>query len=270
MLLRPHLRLLRNRLIIAAIVTFVGVVIEFMATSASDLSFGVFWHQACNCPVELSDVRILVEVAFDFVIIGGILGYMSGGGNAQSYAQPAALRFMLTRPQSRLDLVLTPFLISATAIALLPGFVWMLLVGWLYLVHAPSLGHLVAILETIPAASQLGSHPTFRALTAAAHLGRFYLAGISVGLCIYVFLSSSRWLMQSRFTSLKIVGLFSSVFLLLLFILMRIAWTRSLLFIPANHAALTYLPSQTAIALHFAFAAAWCYGTLRVARDLQL
>ena len=167
MLFRPHLRLLRGRLIAAAVFALGIVLIEFMATASDDLSLGAFWHQACTCPVDPSDVRILLTLALDFVFVAGIMGYMSGmGKNSASYPQPSALRFMLTRPQSRLDLVLAPFLIAATAIILLPGLAWLLLIGWLYLVHAPSLGHLVAVLETIPAASQLGPHPSFPALAA--------------------------------------------------------------------------------------------------------
>jgi len=271
MLLRPHLHLLRGRLIAAAAVTLGVVLLEFIATSADDLSLGALWHKACTCPVDPSDARILLSLAIDFLLIAGILGFRSGTGkNLQSYVEPSALRFMLTRPQSRLDLILAPFLIAATAIILLPGLVWLLLVGWLYLVHAPSLGHLVAILETIPAASHLGPHPSFLALAAATHMGRFYLAGISVGLCVYVFLTSSRWLTQSRFTSAKIVGLFGSVFVFLLMFALRFAWTRSLLFSPAHYDAVTYLPSQTAIALHFAFFVAWFYGTLWIVRDLEL
>jgi hypothetical protein len=271
MLFRPHLRLLRGRLIAAAVVALGVVLIEFMATVSDDLTLGAFWHQACTCPVDPSDVRILLSLALDFVFIAGILGYMSGTSkNSQSLPQPSSLRFMLTRPQSRLDLILAPFLIAATAITLLPGLAWLLLIGWLYLVHAPSLGHLVAILETIPAASHLGPHPSFLALAAATHMGRFYLAGISVGLCVYIFLTSSRWLMQSRFISIKIVGLFSSVFVFLLIFALRFAWMRSLLFSPPHYEAVTYLPSQFAIALHFAFALAWFYGTLRIMRDLEL
>jgi len=271
MLFRPHLRLLRGRLIAAAAVTLGTVLIEFMATSSDDLSLGAFWHKACACPVDPSDARILLTLAIDFVLIAGTLGFRSGTGkNSQSYVQPSALRFMLTRPQSRLDLVLAPFLICAAAIILLPGLAWFLLLGWLYLVHAPSLGHLVAILEIIPAASHLGPDPGFPALAAATHMGRFYLAGISVGLAVYVFLSSSRWLMQSRFTSVKLVGLFGSVFAFLVVFALRFAWTRWLLFTPVHYDAVTYLPSQTAIALHFAFFVAWFYGTLWVIRDLEL
>jgi hypothetical protein len=270
MLFRPHLRLLRGRLITAAAVALGIVLIEFMATASDGLNLGAFWHQACTCPVDASDARILLTLALNFVFIAGIMGYMSGTGKTQSYPPPAALRFMLTRPQSRLDLILAPFLIAATAIILLPGLAWMLLIGWLYLVHAPSLGHLVAVLETVPAASHLGPHPSFLALAHATHLGRFYLAGISVGLSVYVFLTSIRWLMQSRFTSIKIVGLFSSVFVFLLMSAIRFAWIRSLLFYPPHYAAVTYLPSLTAVILHFAFVVAWFYGTLWIMRDTEL
>lgn len=271
MLFRPHLRLLRGRLITATAVTLGGVLIEFMATSSDNLSLGAFWHTACTCPVDPPDVRILLNVALNFVLVAGFLGFLSGTGkSSQTYAQASDLRFMLTRPQSRLDLLLAPLLISATAIVLLPGLAWLLLVGWLSLVHAPSLGHLVAILETIPGASHLGPHPGFLALAAATHMGRFYLAGVSAGLCVYMFLASSRWLMHSRFLSIKIAGLIGSVFVFLMMFAIRFAWMRALLFSPNRYIAVTYLPSQTAIALHFAFFVVWFCGTLWVIRDLEV
>ena len=77
-------------------------------------------------------------------------------------------------------------------------------------------------------------------------------------------------LCKAGFTFLKPVGLFSSIFAFLLILALRFAWTRSLLFSPTHYDAVTYLPSQTAIALHFAFVLAWFYGTLWIVRDLEL
>ena len=129
---------LRGRLITAAAISLAAVLIEFMATTSDDLSLGVFWHKACTCPVDPSDARILLSVAIFFVVIAGILGYMSGTGRNVQRLRPTlrSTCFMLTRPQSRLDLVLVPFLLAATAITVLPGnSPGLLLVGWLYLVH---------------------------------------------------------------------------------------------------------------------------------------
>jgi hypothetical protein len=271
MLLRPHLQLLRGRLIWAVALTLAVVRLEFMIVASDTFSLRIFWDQACTCPVAPSDARILIDVGISFAFLGGILGYLSGNGTvAQGAAQPGALRFMLTRPDSRLNLILAPFLICAVAIVALPALAWALLLGWLHMVHAPALGHLLLALETIPGASQLGPHPTFSALAAATHMGRFYLAGISIGLCVYVFLNSSRWLMQSRFVSLKILGVFSSVFVFALAFALKFAWIRSLFFAPVHHSDVTYLPSELAIVLHFAFVAAYFYGTLWIMRDLEI
>jgi hypothetical protein len=265
MLLRPHLLLLRTRFIVAAGVMIGFVLLTFLFTSSDSLSLAIFWNRACTCPVDPSDLRILFSSSMDFAFVGGAMAFLSGYGPAIL----ASNRFLLTRPESRLQLLLAPFLISAAAIVLLPGLVWLLLLGWLQMVHAPVLGHLVAILELVPAASHLGPHPTFWALVNATHLGRIYLAGISLGLFLYVFFSSSRWFVLSRFRAVKIIGLFGSALLPLSAVFMRFI-PRSFVFLPPHEAAFTYLPSTLAIALHFAIAAAWFYGTLWIVRDLEL
>jgi hypothetical protein len=149
-------------------------------------------------------------VAIVFLILGVLLDY------PVSYIKqvgPAAGRFLLTRPIPRLHVLLAPFLICAVAIAILPGMAWFLLLGWMHLVHAPALGHLVGLLELVPAAGALGPHPTFTSLAAATHIGRFYLAGISLGLDAYAIVWSVRWLVQSPRNWIKVLGLLS-VFIL--------------------------------------------------------
>jgi len=171
MLLRPHLQLLRTRLIWVAALTVALVLMEFFIAAADHLTLRIFWDQVCTCPIDPADTRILLDISIHFAFIGGFLGYMYGNGNvAQSPGLAGALRFTLTRPDSRLNLILAPFLIAATAIVLLPELVWGLLLGWLYLVHAPAFGHLILILESLPAASHLGPHPTFLDLGRPRHL----------------------------------------------------------------------------------------------------
>ena len=266
MLLQPHIRLLRTRLIVAAVCTLVAVLAVYIVVVAGDgPSLGIFWHTACTCPVDPDDVGILLSSGLVFALIACVLGFM--GGYTPNLA--ASLRFTLTRPQSRLDVVLVPTLIAATAIALLPGAVWLLLLGWLTLVHAPALGHLVAVLETIPDASNLGPHPSLLALASAAHFVRIYLAGISIALCIYLFLHSGRWLMQSRFTTVKLIGVLSSALVFAGPFVMRFL-PRSWLFLPPKDGPVNFAPSIFSIALHFAFAAAWFYATLWTIRDAEL
>jgi hypothetical protein len=265
MLLRPHLRILRKRLIIAAAFTLFVVLSTYFSIVAGDHpTVGVFWHSACTCPVDPGDVRILLKSAlvFPFIAIG--LGYTGYPAVATDN------RFSLTRPQSRLDMILTPTLITATAVTLLPGAAWLLLLGWLNLVHAPALAHLVATFELMPTASYLGPHPSFFALIFAAHLARIYLAGISLALSFYVFLISSRWLIQSRFTTVKLIGFLSSVAVIAIIPAARHLPPSLLLFFPSNSSALNLTPSISAIAFHFAFAAAWFYFTLWIIRDSEI
>ena len=42
-----------------------------------------------------------------------------------------------------------PLLLSTLALAVLPSLGWLLLLGWLKLVHAPALGHLLALVKMV-------------------------------------------------------------------------------------------------------------------------
>lgn len=270
MILRPHFLLLRGRLFIAALIALVAVFLIISDTSGSSLfDIGVLGREGCGCPLDPSDTRRLLNAAIVFLIVGALLDFplfpAKQGG-------PGASRFLLTRPIPRLHVLLAPFLICAIAIAILPGLAWLLLLGWMHLVHAPALGHLISLLELVPAAGALGPHPTFASLAAATHLSRFYLAGISLGLDAYVIACSARWTPHSPRNWIKWLGLLSSFILFASFGMLPLIgrWLpNSLLFVLPHDSAFTYVPSSEAIALHFAFAAAWFCGTYLVMLDTE-
>ena len=116
---------------------------------------------------------------------------------------------------------------------------------------------------------------------APIHSARFYLAGVSIGLCGYTLAVSRRWFGLSPNRGLRILGglfglalvssigaglfelsedplLFDSAFLGFLFL-----WTPSRL-------GSSYLPSIMGIALHFGFAAGVLYGCWRVLQHIEL
>jgi hypothetical protein len=267
MLLHPYIFLFRKRILWAAIACLAMAVLSFLVTSSEDLNPQALWHHACTCPFDTSDTRLLLDNSLTFFLLAILFGFNTGPTARNAFSTSGPSQFLLTRPQSRLNVLLAPLVVAATAISVLPGLAWLLLLGWLTAVHAPAHDHLTGLLELIPSAAHLGPHPGFFALAAAAHLGRFYLAGISLGLSAYVVFSSSRWLTQSRFRAVKTLGFLAYI------AMVAGGWRfipRYWLFMFPKGDALTYVPSAPAIAVHFAFAAAWFCANLWILRDLEL
>jgi hypothetical protein len=273
MFLRPWLLRYRSRLILAAIASLAGVLFVFYWTSAENLTdYGVFWHHFCGCPPDPDDTGILMgNVIFLCFAIGLILGFPNGSTASAAASGRGEVSFLLTRPVVRQAVLLCPVAIAVIAMVLFPGMAYLLLFGWLHLVHAPSLGHVLALIELLPSASGLGPHPSLGAVLGAIDLPRRYLAAISVGLCGYALMVCQRWLILSPNKWVKLTGVVSSSSVVLLcqpFFGKRLG--TGLLLTSRRGATLTYLPSTLGIALHFAFFAAVLYACWRVLRSAEV
>jgi hypothetical protein len=276
----PWLLYYRYRVLTVAISSLLMTCLAHLWVSGDGFNdFGIFWHGFCGCPVDPRDAFVLLNLPpFTALIAGFVFGYLSPGAVALPAAagipgnQLKALnRFFLTRPVSRRNAFFFPAAIAMTTIVLLPAAAFLLLVGWLSLVHAPSLHHLMATIRIIPAVSQLGQHPTFLQVLGAVSAPRRYLAALSVGFCAYALLSSQQWMMLSPSKKINALGIFSA---LLLFVPMWRVFghqTADMMFLAPGHGTpLAYLPSVLGIALHFAIAAAILTGCWRILRTAEL
>jgi hypothetical protein len=179
--------------------------------------------------------------------------------------------FLLTRPIPRSAALFAPLVLASLAIAILPTLAIALVLGWLRLVHAPSLGHLLATLQQIPAVRSLGPHPSFPALLSAIQFPRRYAAAIALGLCSYTILASQRWLILSPNTHLKFLGIFPAF--IVFFPVARLFSSHLINFLfmtPGRGAPLGSAPSIFTIAVHYAFAAAVVFGSWRLLRTIEL
>jgi hypothetical protein len=272
MLLRSWLLYYRRRLILAAVLSLAGAVLALFITSAESFTdFGVLWHHFCNCPLHPRDIRgVWLIFAMVTVAIGFTLSI--GKGVSRTASSGSNVLFFLTRPVSRVTVFFFPVVLATIVMAVFPVLATLLLLGWLKLVHAPALGHLVAIMEQIPAASRLGAHPSVLSFLSAIEFPRRYLAAISVGLCFYVWIDSSRWVMLSSNSWVRFCNPLSSLWFLYfpLSSLMGKSHEDLLFLTPTRSASLTYVPSTLSIALHFCVAAAILYGCWRVLRTAEL
>ena len=255
MLFRPFLHLYRKQLIWSACLSLAAVLLFHMIVSSeSPTDIGVFWHHFCGCPADPDDTRILfMSVNFLMFLLGAAFGINANPNNRILVANRA--RFLLTRPVSRLALQIYPLVISATAIIVFPAAAWLLLLGWLRLVGAPSLGHLTALAELIPAASRLGDHPSLFSVLSALHFGRLYLGQVSAGLALYTLFASQSWLILSPRKWLVIPGALIGALFFLSYLALRIRWVSISCFLMWPKQTLYALPSTLNITLHFAFIA---------------
>jgi len=280
MLTYPWILYYRRRLLAEAISALLLTCFAHLWVSGDGFGdFGIFWHSFCGCLVDPSDAYFLLNVPpLIALIVGLIFGLLTPGAVAASGASgvPGGLlkpvtRFFLTRPISRRNTFFAAPMIAITAIAVLPALAFLLLAGWLRLVHAPSLHHLMATIRIIPALSKLAPHPTFVQVLTAVSAPRRYLAAISVGICGYAILGSQQWLMLSPSKKLNALAMFPA------FLLFAPVWiivghrTADMLFLaPGRGATLTYLPSALGIALHFGVGAAILFGCWRIFRNAEL
>ena len=280
MLLRPWLLYYRHRLLASAILSLILVCAAHVLVSGDGpLDFGIFWHGFCGCPVDPSDAYFLLNLPpFLALCIGLIFGFMApgasgyaGGSQVPGGHFKALSRFFLTRPVSRANFFFSSQIIAVTAIAVFPTLAILLLIGWLRLVHAPSLEHLMATIRVIPAVSALDQHATVTQLFSALSAPRRYLAGLSVGVCAYAIFSSTRWLLISPDKRVNVLGVFP------IFLMFAPIWlivgrhTSNLIFLaPRTGTPLTYLPSTLGIALHFGIAAAIIFACWQILKGVEL
>jgi hypothetical protein len=266
MLLRPYLILYRKRIVAAAIFSLLAALAEAMLGA-----------NLCNCPPGSVEVlnRFFYLVDLFNVILSIFMALILGFGPAGPLPGGSSqVRFLLTRPIARTSIQLYPLFIAMTAIALLPGLGWLVLLACLRLLHSPWLTHLLAIAQRLPSASELGPDPGMLRLLGALHLGPRYLAAVSVGLAMYAPLAAQRWLMLNRQKAFRVLG---AVIMFIPALPMAIPWLLSIpsyaspvFLLPPPHAGLTYLPSNLGVALHLAFAAAWVSGTFAALREIEL
>ena len=273
MLRRSYLLLYRKRLIASAVVSLLSAIVILLLTSAdSFLDIGIFWHHVCACPPAPKDARTLADIfSFTSFVLPAILGISTGFVAVPPPSLQSHTRFLLTRPVPRFIHILQPLFLSALAITILPALSWLLLLGWLRLVHAPVLGHLLALVELIPSASKVGPTPSVLRVMGAFHLGRRIVASLSVGLSLYSVWASQRWLVLSSNLHLRTLSMLP--FLLIYAPSLHAFGDRllsSILLWMPKSASLAYLPSTQAIVLHFAFAAAVLYGSWRLLQRTEL
>ena len=271
MLLRPFLNLYRKQLIWGAGFSLAAVLLFHIIVSAQSLTdIGVFWHHVCGRPVNPNNTRLLfISFSFLMFFLGMLFGLTPATAN-KVLVPPSKARFLLTRPASRFAIQFYPFAISAAAIILFPAAAWLLLLGWLRLVEAPSLDHLTALAELIPAASTLGVHPSLSSVLLALHFGRFYVAEVSVGLSMYALFASQAWLVLSPRKWLSIPGSFIGVLLFTWYFALRIDWVaESCLLLWSKHSLYAF-PSTLNITLHFAFIALMLSLTAFSIREAEL
>jgi hypothetical protein len=284
MLTYPWLLYYRYRLVAAAISSLLLTCLAHLWVSGDGfLDFGIFWHGFCSCPVDPNDAYFLLNVPpLIALVVGLIFGLLTPGAVALPAAAgipgnqlKALSRFFLTRPISRSNCFLLPQAIALTATAVLPAAAFLLLVGWLGLVHAPSLHHLMASIRIIPAVSKLGPHPSFVQVLTAVSASRRYLAAISVGFCAYAILSSQQWLMLSPSKKINALGvvpvfvLFAPMWLIIGQLMVN-RMAHVVFLAPGRGASLAYVPSALGIALHLGFAAVILMGCWRVLRTAEL
>lgn len=274
-----YFQLYRFRLIWSSVLAVLFALAMLYLTSAESLhDYGVLWHHFCGCAPDPTDVYAMLYLPV--VTCGGIgmimgIGVGTGlGSNASGITTPgsAEMRFLFTRPTRRATVLLAPLVIALIAIMTIPTAALLSLIGWLWLVHAPALGHLLDIVRLIPTAANIGRNPTLFTVIRAAHFARFYFSAISIGVCGYTFYFGQRWWIRSSHTWLRIAGAFGPVLIPILpafaFLSKRIVLV-SLLNL-TTYRSLGAKPSSWLIVAHFGVAAACLLSAWQIARRGEL
>ncbi len=214
----------------------------------------------------------------EFPIAAGFIGFLFGVVGTLSAANAGGAagasmntRFLLTRPVSRQTVLFAPLALVTVATAVIPSLTMLCLLGWLRLVRAPSLGHLLAILQQLPRVAALGAHPGLLPVLAAIDFRRRLFASLSLGLCVYMVMASQRWLLLSPKRSLKILGMMPMF--VLLFPMWRLFGSdvANVLWMTAPRGApLSHVPSVLSIAGHFAVASATLLGCWWIQRTIEI
>jgi hypothetical protein len=277
MSMRPFLMLYRTRLVVSAtlsVVVAVGVL--FLTSAEGPTDFGVLWHHFCGCAPEASDARVLLAAStFTCLCMGVIMG--SGGAaaggrrNGQVAAVPSMvygeMRFLLTRPLRRSAVLLLPVALSVGVVVLFPAAGMLLLLGWLRLVHAPALGHLVDITRLIPGGEGIGQHPSLITVLAATHFGRYYAAAVSVGGCAFALYYVQRWWMHSASKWLRWGSVLTNLVPMVPFLLIHAPGVEAWLFLLSRQGE---RPALWAIGVHGLFAVGMLWSCWGIAQRLEV
>jgi hypothetical protein len=272
-MIKPWLLRYRKRLLLCGVVAiFLAVSVLFWTTAESFTDFGVLWHHFCGCPLDPDDTRVLLNApGLIAVILGFLIGFPNPGSPGTVSLTPyrAETAYFLTRPIRRTTVLLIPFLLAAFTVVVFPAAALLVLYAWLHAVHAPSLDHIIGLLQLVPASAALGAHPGFFRLLLADSFPQRYLAAVSAGLCMAVLLASTRWFTQSPSPRVKLLGSFPLFFVL--FPVLGFLNKGLLVWIMAiSTSNLTPPPSWMNISLHLAVAFALVYGCWRILRTLEL
>jgi len=263
-LLRPYLMLYRGRFIAGSIVAIASVV----------LTLSIMGANFCDCLHGGRFGSLLIPMA-SFDILCSTMAVIFGAAVAmRAPGAPNEVRFLLTRPMSRIAIQFYPLALSVAAMALLPVLSWAVILGGMAMVHAHALENIAAAPRLIPSVAALGPHPSFLQLMSALNVSRRYFAALSVGLTMYGPLAAQRWFLLNRRKSIRIVGGLTVLMIplpmvLVPFMIKGSAFVSWLLLLPFQQGGLTYLPSRTGITLHLAFAAAWICSTFFALREIE-
>jgi hypothetical protein len=275
MRLRPFLRSARKLFLVATLASLGCALLGILVVSANSFwDPGVLWGSESHRAVSHADIRLLfVTLFFMEVITGIILSGGAGAGPATLPADTARARFLLTRPESRSALLLIPLFLVTAGLLCIPGLVALFLLGWFALIHAPVLHHLVELARLEPAASQLGTHLTFLPLLSALQMGKRYLAGFSIGLCIVSVIHAQRWFIFSENLNSRRLAYVTGAFIYLLpglTLFLGPTGSALLLLPPRGSQSLDAIPSGFNIALHLGFAVALCLFTMRFIQKVEI
>jgi hypothetical protein len=233
---------------------------------------GILWHTESHRTVISFNTDILLATLFFMEFATAIIlsvGYSVGLISLP--ADTARSRFLLTRPESRSAVFFIPFFLAVAGVLCIPGLVALFLLGSLALIHAPVLSHLLALARLVPSASHLGAHPGFLPLLAALHMGRRYLAGFSLGLCIVSVIHAQRWFIFSENFNIRRLAYVAGplTYLLPAFSM----WARPVapvLLLPPGPRNLNAVPSALNITLHLAFAVILCLSAMRFVQKVEI
>jgi hypothetical protein len=265
----PFLLSARKPLLASLIASFAIGLIGILLVSTHRLwDLGVLWHTASQRRATPADLHVLLASLFVMEALTAII--LAGGVSlgAGLGADRARAIFLLTRPRTRSALFLTPLLLASAALLLIPAATALLLIGWLALVHAPVLYHLIAIARLVPSVSPLGMHPGLLPLLGSLHLGTRYLAGFAFGIAVVAIVHTRRWLLFSPNPTVKRLVLASTLLYYLLPAM--IAFAKPVAFALLLKPGAFALPSALNIALHLGFAAALCLFTLRFMQRIEM
>ena len=274
-----YFQLYRSRLIWSSVLAVFSALAMLYFTSAESLhDYGVLWHHFCGCAPDPTDVYAMLYLP---VVTCGGIGIIMGigvGTGLGSYASgittpgSAEMRFLFTRPTTRATVLLAPLVIALIAIMVIPAAALLMLIVWLWMVHAPALSHLLDIVRLIPTAANIGHRPSLFTVIRAAHFARFYFSAISIGVCGYAFYFGQRWWIRSSHTWLRIAGAFGPVLVPMLpafvFFSKRIVLV-SLLNL-TTYRSLATQPLSWLIVAHLGIAAACLLSAWQIARRDEL